>query len=246
MGNEAMTEGGDGPGHAGTPSPLSTCWSLIRGAAGGRTSDREAFGVRYAAPIRAFLGARWRRSALGAEVDDAVQEVFFECFRDGGVLQRVDEGRPGGFRAFLYGVARNVALRCEERRARTRELPAGEEVDLDGIERDEASLEEAFDRGWALALVAEARELQSDRAEQRGPEARRRVEILRLHFQEGVPVHEIARRLGLDRAAAWREHRAAREEFRDALHAVVGFHHPGTPGEVDRECARLTDLMGRD
>ncbi len=77
----------------------STCWFLIHGAAAGRKEDRDTFGQRYEPVIRAYLGARWRGTPRIEELDDAVQEVFVECFREGGVLDRVDSGRPGGFRA---------------------------------------------------------------------------------------------------------------------------------------------------
>ncbi|MBK8268830.1 MAG: hypothetical protein IPK83_11220 [Planctomycetes bacterium] len=35
------------------------------------------------------------------DLDDAVQDVFLECFRPDGALDRLDVHRPGGFRAFL-------------------------------------------------------------------------------------------------------------------------------------------------
>ena len=38
--------------------------------------------------------------------------------RAGGLLDRARADQPGGFRAFLYGAVRNVALRAEARRAR--------------------------------------------------------------------------------------------------------------------------------
>ena len=57
--------------------------------------------------IRAYLAARWQGSALRGELDDAVQQVFVECYKDGGVLERVAGKAEPGFRAFLFGVARN-------------------------------------------------------------------------------------------------------------------------------------------
>jgi RNA polymerase sigma-70 factor (ECF subfamily) len=225
------------------PTTLSTCWTLIRAAAAGGTRERQVFGVRYYAAIRAFFGARWRRSALIVELEDAVQEVFFECFRQDGVLERADEERAGGFRAFLYGVARNVARRFEQREGRAKEHPAGEDVDLDLFEGEEETAESAFDREWALALVIEARNLQVERARRQGEAAMQRVDLLRMRFQEGMTVQEIARRMGMTPSRAWRVHRHARDEFRAMLHEVVSYHNPGTPGEVDRECARLVALF---
>ncbi|MHC4579386.1 MAG: RNA polymerase sigma factor [Planctomycetota bacterium] len=127
----------------GVPDSSATCWTVIKGAAAGREEDRSAFARRYEPAVRAYLGARWRGSPHAADRDDAVQEVFFECFR--GVLERADPARQGGFRALLYGVVRNVALRFEERRAKRREVQAS--VD-ERVPAHDASLSDAFDRAW--------------------------------------------------------------------------------------------------
>jgi hypothetical protein len=41
-------------------TPESTCWTVIRAAAGS-PSDREALARRHLGTIRAYLSARWRR-----------------------------------------------------------------------------------------------------------------------------------------------------------------------------------------
>ena len=64
--------------------PSATRWTLIRRAAQGGPEEREAFARRYAPVIRAYLGARWKASPLVGEIDDAGQQVFLECFREGG------------------------------------------------------------------------------------------------------------------------------------------------------------------
>ena len=96
----------------------STCWTLLRDAAAGGEVSRAEFAARYAPVVRAYLAVRWRGSKLLRELDDTVQDVFIECLRDGGLLERARADRPGGFRAFLYGAVRKVALRAEARRAR--------------------------------------------------------------------------------------------------------------------------------
>src|SRR5579884_1864571 len=118
----------------------STCWTSLKDAAAGGREARERFAERYAPMVRAYLAARWRGSALAQEVDDAAQDVFVECLRGGGALEHARDGRPGGFRAFLYGVARNVALRFERTRARRRERPADEGPEPDRIAADEETL----------------------------------------------------------------------------------------------------------
>src|SRR5262249_51036969 len=159
--------------------------------AAGSAADREQFAHRYGPVVRAYLAARWRASPCLAELDDGVQEVFVECFRQGGVLERIDPGRAGGFRPFLFGVVRNVALRVEAGRAGRRGAPPPSGVDLDAVPAEEESLSRVFDRAWAKALVREAARLQEERARQAGEGARRRVELLRLRFQEGLPIRAI-------------------------------------------------------
>ena len=96
---------------------------MIQDAAAGDGAARAEFARRYTPLVRAYLGARWRATPLVAEIDDAAQDVFLGCFRDGGVLTRVEAGRPGGFRAFLFGVVRNGARQVERCIATVRSSP---------------------------------------------------------------------------------------------------------------------------
>ncbi|MCI0379873.1 MAG: hypothetical protein L0215_20010 [Gemmataceae bacterium] len=223
---------------------VSTCWTVIQGAAAGRSEDREHFARRYAPVVQAYLAARWRGSPLGTELDDAVQEVFVECFKQGGVLQRVDRERPGGFRPFLYGMLRNVALRMEAARARGRERQPESSCELAAVEAAEASLSQVFDRAWAQSLIREAAARQAQRAAQSGADALRRVELLRLRFHEGLPIREIAQRWQADPADLHHEYARARQEFKAALLEVVGFHQPGTSAEIEQAGAELLASLG--
>jgi RNA polymerase sigma-70 factor (ECF subfamily) len=218
----------------------STCWTVIEAAAAGHAPQREEFARRYDRVVRAYLAARWRNATCLGELDDAVQEVFVECFKQGGTLQRAEQGRPGGFRAFLYGVVRNVALRAEASRAR----PPAERVDLDRVEADEDSLSRAFDRAWAKALLREAGRRQEEIARASGEAACRRVGLLRLRFHEGLPIRAIAERWGQDAALLHREYAKARQEFKAALREVVAFHHPGSPVQLEQTCAELLQMLG--
>jgi RNA polymerase sigma-70 factor (ECF subfamily) len=208
---------------------------MIRGAAAGRARDREEFARRYDAVIRAYLGARWRGSRLVEELDDAVQEVFVDCFRDGGALGRAEPGPRRAFRAFLYGVVRNVARRAEHARARAGP-PLPSELDPPGNEK---TLSRVFDQAWALTLVRQAIDRHAELAHEAGPEAVRRVDLLRLRFHDELPIREIARRWNEEPERLHRWYRKARQEFRAALHDVVREHNPGTRAEIDRECSRL-------
>lgn len=141
------------------------------------------------------------------------------------------------FRAFLYGVIRNVARRFESRRAR----PAGPLPDE--IDANEESQSRLFDRTWAQAIMEEAARLQRERAIERGPEAVRRVELLQLRFHENLPIRSIAERWAVDPAILHRSYAVARQEFRAALLEVIAFHQPGSPAELEQEAANLLKVL---
>ncbi len=214
----------------------STCWTMIRAAAAGSPADREGLAQRYLGVVRAYLAARWRGSPLRDEIDDATQAVFVECFRQGGVLEVAGAGRVPGFRAFLYGVIRNVARRFEGRPARA----SGPLPDIAG---DDATQSRLFDRTWARAIMAEAAQLQRERAEQRGADALQRVELLLLRFEEGLPIRDIALRWSADPAVVHKWYALARKEFRSALLEVIAFHHPGSAAELEEEAASLLKAL---
>lgn len=218
-----------------------TSWSRILDAAAGGEAAREEFARRYLPVVRAYLRARWRLSPLVAEADDAVQEVFLECLKVGGALGRAEPRRPGGFRAFLHGIARNVAGRIEERRRPERALTSTLADAEPGLQEEAAA--RAFLREWAGAVVEQAREVLRERARILGADAARRIEILRLRFEEDLPVRTIAERLALEPARVHKLYALAREEFRAALREVVAGDHPGTAAEIESECAALLDCL---
>ena len=222
----------------------STCWGLLHAAAAGEEAARAEFATRYAPVVRAYLTARWRGASRWLnELDDAVQDVFLECLKDGGLLERAQADRPGGFRPFLYGAARNVALRVETRRGRQLAREPAEFLDLPSLPGRDEALSRVFDRAWAKSLMREAAERQRDRAAEGGEAALRRVELLRLRFHEGLPIREIAQLWGLDAGLLHREYARARQEFKSALTDVLAYHGPGSPDDLDRECARLLSLL---
>ncbi|MHC4550752.1 MAG: RNA polymerase sigma factor [Planctomycetota bacterium] len=222
----------------------STHWSVIRGAAHGEEADRREFIRRYEDVARAYLGARWCYSVLAQEIDDATQEVFLRCFKPDGIVARVDPERPGGFRAYFFGAVRNVALEYERQRARRKVEHTFDHTTMDRIVADEEGPSTAFDHAWARAILKEAVAHQAQRALEVGAAARRRVELLHLRFDEGLPIREIARLWGDDPSRLHYEYAKARKEFKAALLEVVSFHHPGGPAELERECARLLQIVG--
>ena len=219
----------------------STCWTVIEAAAASSSQDREEFVRRYGPVVRAYLAARWQSSPCLQDLDDATQEVFLACFRPQGVLDRVDSGR--GFRPFFYGVLRNVALRFERKHGRRRERQAPTDADLDDLAGDDESLSRVFDRAWAKALLQEAARRMAHHAREAGEAAVRRVELLRLRFQDQLPIREIAARWVMDAGLLHHEYAKARQEFKAALREVVAFHHPDSAREIEQECANLLSLL---
>lgn len=220
----------------------STCWTVIEAAAAGCADERAVFSQHYYPMVRSYLAARWRKGSLRHDLDDAVQEVFVECFKQGGMLARAERDRPGGFRAFLYGVVRNVARRLESCRDRDRQ--SADDIDLDQFAADDESQARMFDRAWARSLLREAAQHQEEHARRAGAAALRRVELLRLRFHDGLPIRAIAERWKMDAATLHHEYAKARQEFKAALVEIVEFHHPGTAAEIECECVNLLSLLG--
>jgi RNA polymerase sigma-70 factor (ECF subfamily) len=215
-----------------------TCWSLVARAAGGDPRSRSRFGRAYLPLIRSFLSLRWRGTRLVDEVDDATQDVFVECFRPDGPLTHADAAK-GDFRGFLFGVARNVAMRVEAQVRRRPTLDAlTSPVDVAG---GDTAVSQVFDREWARMLMREAGQQMLERSTD--DKARLRVELLRLRFGRDLAMPEIAARLDVDLAALHRQYARAREEFRSCLRSVVAFHCVRTETELDDECRRLFELL---
>jgi RNA polymerase sigma-70 factor (ECF subfamily) len=92
-------------------------------------------------------------------------------------------------------------------------------------------------------VMQEAAASQALRARILGRDAARRVELLRLRFEEDMPIRDIARAWDADPAAVHKEYARARREFQDALREVVAFHAPGSDEEIEEECKELLALL---
>ena len=223
----------------------TTCWTIIDAAAAGNVTDREAFARRYTPVIHAYLAARWRGTQFIQHLEDAIQDVFVECFRNGGPLERAERGRPGGFHAFLYAIVRNIALRTERQQARHAASQRADGVDFADLQADETSLSRVFDRAWATGILEQAADRQAENATREGVAAQQRVELLRLRFQEGLPIRDIASKWNVDAAKLHREYGKARNDFADALRSVISFHyHTSSKAEIDQECLGLLRIFG--
>lgn len=229
-----------------SPPDRETSWTMIEAARAGDEAARRGFTERYLPVVRAYVAARWRGSPFLQEMDDCIQDVFLKCFAEGGALERLEKGKGSGFRAFLFGVTKNAALHVETRRAREYARRGENPPTTADLEAREASLSRVFDREWARALLRRAVEAQSRTAATRGAEHLRRVELLRLRFQEGRPIREIARVWEVDPAQLHHEYAQARREFLAALRGVVAPEERCTEDELKRECQRLLELLQED
>lgn len=219
---------------------LSTSWDLIRGAAAGDADARRHFAERYEAVARAYLHERWRQDPLRHEVADAVQEVFIDCLRQGGVLQRADPGR-GDFRGFLFGVTRMVALRFERSRARCR----AHQVDaFEAMPADDTAASRQFDREWARSTMRLAMRSFASEADPADPTRAQRLELLRLRFFDGLPIRDIATRWSRDPAWVHHEFARARRDFKKALAQALGIADGAPPTHLAAEIARLWEALG--
>ncbi len=221
--------------------PRDTSWTLIDAAAGGDLPSREQFARIYGPVIKAYLAARWTGTRRASEIDDAAQDVFVECFRRGGVLQRAERERGGGFRAFLFGVVRNVALRCEARQQRG--VPAVPISALEEQAADQTRSSQIFDRAWATAILRQVALQMESAAAVGGAEAQRRVELLRLRFHEGLAIREVAQRWGVDAAQLHHQYSRARAEFRLALLAVLRTLHADRDADLEAEAVQLLAIL---
>lgn len=220
----------------------STCWDLIRKAAEGDMVARSRFAMSYLPLVHASLSARWRGRALRSEVDEAVQEVFLECFKEGGVIVKTSRDPPESFRAFLKTVISNVARRREvlEQDGRRR-TPIS--APLEELESRSASPGDALDGRWAAALLKEVLDLVRAWSRSR-PEGRSDpVELLQLRFMDGTPVREIARRWNQDVGRLHRELARARASFMEAMAAVLARRGLRTKVEIDTAVNRLLEHL---
>jgi RNA polymerase sigma-70 factor (ECF subfamily) len=210
----------------------ATCWNLIRAAAAGSHSASDQFAKQYEPVIRRFLMARWNSGPWQKQIDDAVQDVFVECIRPGGILGKMESGIASGFRAYLFGVVRNVIRRYESRK------------DLQLLVRDvvsdESSLGKVFDREFARAVMKEASQVQTKAAEELGPAAVLRIKLLHTRFHDNLPIRDIAKQWAVDPAWLHHEYATARAEFRQALMKVIATHQPmATDAENEKTCKEL-------
>lgn len=216
---------------------VDTSWTMIERAAGGDRAAREGFTSTYLPVVRAYLRARWPGALGENRLEDAVQDVFLACLKEGGAIENVQRDGGGRFRTWLYRVVLNVARRYEEKAAFARKREGGDEERLGEEPGREAALSLVFDRAWARRMVRHA--VERLRAQADSEVRRRRMVILEARFGEGLPIREIAKRMDVAAAQVHHDYARARDDFKRCLRDVVSEHCSGSPAEIERECLAL-------
>lgn len=218
----------------------STCWTLIEGAARGVAKDCDEIARRYSPTIRAYFLARWRAAPLCNEIDDAAQEVLFDCFRSDGALSRADREHPSGFRSYLLGICRIVGLRIEARARQARLSYEESEVDRHAV--DDKTPSAAFDRAWARTVVQDALD---GLRRQAGTSiaAERRIRLLNERILNGVPIRELVKKWEIDADLLHHEFARARNEFKSSLAAALRFHLGTGTDPTDANLRHLLELL---
>ena len=154
-----------------TSTAPTTQWDLLGEAARGDHGARATFVARYSPFVGLYTSAvAGRLDIPRQDQPDLVQDVFYEIFKDDGVLAKVDPKQPRGFRAFLRGVCRNVVFRAIEKRP-SRELQP-ETGDLDARSGDAVDPKDAYELAYARLIFKEIRrDMQRDAARASGDDA---------------------------------------------------------------------------
>lgn len=221
---------------------METSWTLIRGAAGGKDAAREEFIARYETFVRRVLGRHWSGRAIAVEMEDTIQNIWVECFKKNGVIERADPNRS--FRAFLCGVIQREEMKVRQKWARDAVRRDKATFDPEQVLADQTAITRLIDREWALQVMGEAWQAYEQWAEDKGCAALHRVEVLRLRTREGLPPRKIAERVGGDAAQASRDYAQARKEFERTLREIVARHEGDEDKNLDDAVRDLLSLLG--
>ncbi len=169
-----------------------------------RRGEREAFGQLVSRYQDVVCAVSYSGTGNWALSEDVAQDTFIAAWRQLGQLREI-----GRLRAWLCGIARNLARKARQRTAR--------DVDIDdGVERGLPALDASpFDRTAQAEVDRVVRE-----ALARIPEAYR--ETLVLYYCENRSVRDVAQTLGIAEDAAMQRLSRGRRSLNNALHPADG------------------------
>lgn len=224
-----------------------TRWSIVRAARGGSTAAREAFGELCSAYWSALYGFLRRRGHAAADAEDIVQDFLARCLeKDAFALADEDRGR---FRTFLLTALVRHVGRLRDKAGALKRGGGVKPLSLD-VESGEArfqleaswplSPEATFERQFAHALLARAREATRVAYVREDPAREERYRVLSRYLDDTEPPsHRVsAIQLGMSETSVKVAVHRLRAKLRDALRAEVA-HTVNTPDEIDDELRHL-------
>jgi RNA polymerase sigma-70 factor (ECF subfamily) len=224
----------------------TTRWTLIlaaRESPAARSAALEELLGRYWQPLYLFA----RRKGLGPDdAPDAVQG-FMAHLLERDFLARLDPER-GRFRSYLRTAFSNFIVNQHEREAAQKRGGGLAALDFDALEErlgsEPAGAEAAFDRAWAIGVMARAlddlhREFES--GARRGP-----FEVVARFFQsdDPPPYAAVAAENGMTIPQLKAFLHRARVRFRELVRSAVA-DTVSDASEVDAEIADLFRALGR-
>jgi RNA polymerase sigma-70 factor (ECF subfamily) len=230
----------------------TTHWTMVlESSRTGAEFSQEAFASLYLAYRRPLYVYVRRRGFSPEEAEDITQDFFAHILEKESLAGLKREG--GRFRSFLLGAMQNF-LADHWDRARAQKRGGGRKLlslDADDGEAwlqaltftEEFSLEMAFERHWAMALLEEVGERL--RAEETKAGKSNLFDDLRSHLQSdqaGLPYAEIATRHGMSegaiKVAVHRLRRRYGQHLREEVARTVS-----SQAEVDEELRHLISMM---
>lgn len=197
----------------------------------------------YWFPLYAYMR---RRGYTKADAEDSTQ-AFFARFLEKNYLATLNSER-GRFRAFLLASLKNFLANEWDKSQRLKRGGGAAHLSLDWQSADtkfqvaatnEPSPDKAFDREWAVALLAHV--LERLRAECVAEGKGRQFDQLKVFLTAGkgaVPQADVAVALGIDEAAVRVAVHRLRKRYRELLRDEIA-HTLADPTQVDEEMRAL-------
>ena len=226
----------------------TTRWTLLAQATlNGDEAGRESLARMcegYRRPVVMFLASH---GYSVHQTEDLTQEFFLRWLKSR-AWKRADRLR-GKFRNFMLGAVRHLLAHVAERQSALKRGGGSADVSLDDEDFDvelpapDRIAVHAFDRAWALALIANTIAMLRSEHAARGRVAE--FEVLRqfLPSSDMPPSLEVAaERTGLNLAACKSALHRLRERFRELLRAEVA-RTVSAPHEIEEELQYLRSLL---
>lgn len=231
-----------------TSSFHDTRWTLVSRSRGDDAQARAALSelcAAYYAPVVAFL----RRDGRAEDVARDLAHDFFAKLLEGGTIDGADPLR-GKFRSYLLTVLKRFAANQRERDHAAKRgggiahavLDGGSEQTGAGLQIADTSIEApdaAFDREWALTLLARAlAQLERDMCDDGKSTHFDALKPWLTAEGDAVPQSEAAARLGMSIEAVKVAVHRLRKRFREAVKAEI-VQTVGQAGDVKEEMEAL-------